>query len=68
MFRWPESALAVSVELDAGAAEGPLGIEIAAPGLDGRGAHVLGTRWLSGAQAELRAQRAEGERSPKAGR
>lgn len=46
VFRWPESALAVSVELDTTASEGPLGIEIAAPGLDGHETRVLGTRWL----------------------
>ncbi len=49
VFRWPESALAVDVELDASAAEGPLGIEIAAPALRGRADLVLGTRWLSAA-------------------
>jgi methylmalonyl-CoA/ethylmalonyl-CoA epimerase len=54
VFCWPESALAVTVELEAGAAEGPLGIEIADAGLDDRGAHVLGTRWLSAAAASGR--------------
>ncbi len=46
VFRWPDSPLSVTVELDAVAAEGPLGIEIATPGLDGH-RFVLGTRWLS---------------------
>jgi catechol 2,3-dioxygenase-like lactoylglutathione lyase family enzyme len=46
VFRWPESALAVRVELDAAAAEGPLGIEIDAPSLRGPDGLVLGTRWL----------------------
>jgi methylmalonyl-CoA/ethylmalonyl-CoA epimerase len=58
VFRWPESALAVRVELDAGAAEGPLGIEIDAPGLRGPDDLVLGTRWLKAPAAAVRATNA----------
>jgi len=49
VFRWPESPLAVTVELDAAAAEGPLGIEIATPRalrFPEPGQLALGTRWL----------------------
>ena len=45
VFRWPDSPLAVRVELDAGGAEGALGIEIATSPLAG-GEEALGTRWL----------------------
>jgi methylmalonyl-CoA/ethylmalonyl-CoA epimerase len=47
VFRWPESALAVRVEVDAGGAEGPLGIEVATPRLSGAEQSALGTRWLA---------------------
>jgi hypothetical protein len=46
------------VELDAGAAEGPLGIEIDAPGLRGPDDLVLGTRWLKAPAAAVRATNA----------
>ena len=57
VFRWPESPLAVTVELDPRASEGPLGIEIATsralrfPEPDQL---ALGTRWLKAAAASGR--------------
>jgi hypothetical protein len=56
VFRWEDSPLAVTIELDAAASEGPLGIEIATPRalrFPGGGDRALGTRWLraSGLQA-----------------
>lgn len=50
VFRWPESPLAIAVEIDANAQPGPLGIEIASeralrfPDPDRR---ALGVRWLA---------------------
>jgi hypothetical protein len=52
VFRWPESPLAIAVEIDAKARPGPLGIEIATPRAlrfpepDRR---ALGVRWLAAA-------------------
>jgi methylmalonyl-CoA/ethylmalonyl-CoA epimerase len=51
-FRWPDSPLAVTVVLDAASAEGPLGIEIAAPRalrFPDEDRRALGTRWLQAA-------------------
>ena len=50
VFRWADSPLAVTVELDASASEGPLGIEITtqrALRFPERGELALGTRWLT---------------------
>ena len=49
VFHWPESPLAITVEIDADASPGPLGIEIATTRIlrfaDGDD-RALGTRWL----------------------
>jgi hypothetical protein len=45
VFRWPDSPLAVRVELDPGGDEGALGIEIAASRLTSEKS-ALGVRWL----------------------
>jgi methylmalonyl-CoA/ethylmalonyl-CoA epimerase len=50
VFRWPDSPLAISVEIDAGAPPGPLGIEIATPRrlrFEADDRRALGTRWLA---------------------
>jgi methylmalonyl-CoA/ethylmalonyl-CoA epimerase len=49
VFRWPESPLAIRVELDLSAAEGSLGVEIAAPHLAPGSQPALGTQWLNAA-------------------
>lgn len=53
VFRWPDSPLAVSIELDAAASEGPIGIEISAPRalrFANAGDRALGTRWLQASE------------------
>jgi methylmalonyl-CoA/ethylmalonyl-CoA epimerase len=50
VFRWPDSPLAITVEIEASAPPGPLGIEIAAPSslrIDGGERDALGTRWFA---------------------
>jgi len=54
VFRWPDSPLAITVEIDASAPPGPLGIEIAtsrALGFDAGEREVLGARWFAAASA-----------------
>lgn len=54
VFRWPDSPLAVTVAIDAGAPPGPLGIEIATPRalrFEAEGRLALGTRWLAATNA-----------------
>jgi methylmalonyl-CoA/ethylmalonyl-CoA epimerase len=50
VFHWPDSPIAITVEIDASHPPGPLGIEIATPRVlvfpEG-GERALGTRWLS---------------------
>ena len=51
VFHWPDSPLAITVEIDAGAPPGPLGIEITTPralAFPESGERALGTRWLQG--------------------
>ena len=52
VFRWPESPLAITVEIDATAEPGPLGIEIATArslSFPEPGRSALGVRWLAAA-------------------
>ena len=54
VFRWPDSPLAITVEIDASAPPGPLGIEIATPralGFDAGERELLGTRWFAAGSA-----------------
>lgn len=50
VFHWPESPLAITVEIDADAPPGPLGIEIATPRalrFEAADRRALGTSWLA---------------------